>query len=55
MEKIDIVIWAKNGALTLPLVLKRVEEVIPSEVIGKKIFVDEHSTDVSASIGKDFG
>ncbi|MBS7612496.1 glycosyltransferase family 2 protein [Candidatus Bathyarchaeota archaeon] len=55
MEKIDMVMWAKNGALTLPLVLKRVEEVIPSEVINKKIFVDDHSTDGSVPIARDFG
>jgi GT2 family glycosyltransferase len=53
--KADLVMWAKNGASTLPLVLKRAEEVLPSEVIGKKIFVDDHSTDKSREIAKDFG
>lgn len=53
--KVDIVMWAKNGALMLPTVLKRIEEVIPSEAIGKKIFVDDHSLDGSTRIAKDFG
>jgi len=47
--------WAKNGAMMLPKVLKRVEEVIPNEAIDKKIFVDDHSLDRSAYIAKDFG
>jgi glycosyltransferase involved in cell wall biosynthesis len=53
--KADLVMWAKNGAATLPLVLKRAEEVLPSVVIRKKIFVDDHSTDESREIAKDFG
>lgn len=53
--KADLVMWAKNGASMLPLVLKRADEVLPSEVIRKKIFVDDHSTDESREIAKDFG
>jgi GT2 family glycosyltransferase len=53
--KVDLVMWAKDGASMLPTVLKRVEEVIPSEAVDKKIFVDDHSTDESASIAEDFG
>jgi len=53
--KADLVMWAKNGASTLPLVLKRADEVLPSEVIMKKIFVDDHSTDESKEIAKEFG
>lgn len=53
--KVDLVMWAKNGASMLPSVFKRAEKVIPSEVIKKKIFVDDHSTDNSREIAKDFG
>jgi len=53
--KADLVMWAKNGAALLPLVLKRAEEVLPREVIGKKIFADDHSTDESAKIAEEFG
>jgi len=53
--KADLVMWAKNGASTLPLVLSRVDEVLLSEVIHRKIFVDDHSTDESRKIAKEFG
>jgi GT2 family glycosyltransferase len=53
--KADLVMWAKNGASMLPLVLKRADEVLPNEVIAKKIFVDDHSTDESREIAKEFG
>lgn len=55
IDKVDLVMWAKNGARMLPAVLKRVNEVIPSEAINKKIFVDDHSTDGSSAIAKHFG
>jgi len=55
IDKVDLVMWAKNGARMLPAVLKRVNEVIPSEAINKKIFVDDHSTDGSSVIAKHFG
>jgi GT2 family glycosyltransferase len=53
--KADLVMWAKNGASTLPLVLKRADEVLPSEVIRKRIFVDDHSVDESREIAREFG
>jgi GT2 family glycosyltransferase len=53
--KADLVMWAKNGASMLPLVLKRADEVLPNEAIAKKIFVDDHSTDESKEIAKEFG
>ena len=53
--KFDLVMWAKNGARYLPLTLKRIDEVIPEEIVGDKIFVDDHSVDESAEIAKDFG
>jgi len=52
--KADLVMWAKNGAAVLPLVLRRAEEVLPREVLGKKIFVDDHSLDESAKIAEKF-
>ena len=53
--KVDLVIWAKNGASTLPTALARVDEVIPSEAVDNKIFVDDHSIDESPVIAEDFG
>lgn len=55
IRKADLVMWARNGAMVLPTVLRRVDEVIPTGAIGRKVFVDDHSTDRSASIAKDFG
>jgi GT2 family glycosyltransferase len=55
ISKTDLVMWARNGAAVLPAVLRRVDEVIPSAAIGRKVFVDDHSTDRSASIAEDFG
>jgi glycosyltransferase involved in cell wall biosynthesis len=46
--------WAKNGAETLPVVLKRLEEVIPKENINQRIFVDDHSEDDSIAIARSF-
>lgn len=53
--KADLVMWAKDGASTLPIVLKRADKVLPKETIAKKIFVDDRSTDESREIAKGFG
>jgi glycosyltransferase involved in cell wall biosynthesis len=50
----DLVMWAKNGAATLPRVLAKIEQVIPADVVGQKIFVDDNSTDLSVPIAQDF-
>jgi glycosyltransferase involved in cell wall biosynthesis len=55
IKKVDLVMWAKNGATMLTKVLERIDEVIPREVIGKKVFVDDSSVDNSSSIAKNFG
>lgn len=52
--KVDLVMWTKNGERFLPLVLKRVDEVIPHEKINQKILVDDHSADDTIKIAKDF-
>lgn len=46
--------WAKNGALFLPYTLKRIEEAIPHEYVGQKIFIDDNSSDETPLIAKDF-
>jgi glycosyltransferase involved in cell wall biosynthesis len=53
--KVDLVMWTKNGAQTLPAVLKRISLVIPAEFVGKKIIVDDASTDETTRIAKSFG
>jgi len=52
--RFDIVMWARNGAATLPVVLRRVEECLPKEFVHRKIFVDDHSTDRGRAIAEQF-
>jgi len=52
--KYDLCIWAKNGGKVLPFSLKRIDEVIPHEVVGSKILADDHSTDETVKIAKEF-
>ncbi len=49
-DKVDIVMWARNGEAFLPKVLKRIDEVIPSELVANKIMIDDNSTDATARI-----
>jgi len=53
--QVDVVMWAKNGERYLPSVLKQIDEVIPKEELHRKILVDDHSMDRTASIARDFG
>jgi glycosyltransferase involved in cell wall biosynthesis len=47
--------WTKNGAKTLPLVLERINEVVPSGFVSQRIIVDDKSSDDTKSIGREFG
>jgi glycosyltransferase involved in cell wall biosynthesis len=49
---IDIVMWAKNGESTLPMVLQRINQVIPNAEVNQRILVDDNSTDRTAQIAK---
>ena len=53
--KVDLVMWTKNGAETLPFVLKRISEIIPIEFVNNRIIVDDHSSDETRSIAQNFG
>lgn len=53
--KVDLVMWTKNGAETLPLVLKRIGEVIPKEFVHKRVIVDDRSTDNTREIARSYG
>ena len=55
VEKVDLVMWTKNGADTLPVVLKRIGEVIPAESVNKRVVVDDQSTDNTREIAQRFG
>ncbi len=45
MDNLDLVMWTKNGAHTLPYVLRQIDHVIPKHVVGKKIIIDDNSSD----------
>jgi len=53
--KVDLVMWAKNGARTLPQVLKRINEVIPGENVANRIVVDDASNDNTVQIAEAYG
>jgi len=53
--KVDLVMWTKNGSNTLPSVLKRINEVVPSEFVGQKLIVDDKSVDNTQEVAKVFG
>ncbi len=55
IDKVDLVMWTKNGAQTLPRVLQRINEAIPQEFVNKKIIVDDASSDGTPTIATSFG
>ena len=54
-EAVDLVMWTKNGAATLPIILKRIAEVIPSSSVNRRIVADDRSTDDTVHIAESFG
>ena len=55
MAKVDLVMWTFNGAVTLPAVLKRIEEVIPAQFVNKKVISDDQSVDGTKKIAESYG
>jgi glycosyltransferase involved in cell wall biosynthesis len=55
VDKVDLVMWTKNGAKSLPFVLKRISEVVPSTFVNKRFIVDDRSTDDTRRIAESFG
>jgi len=55
IDKIDILMWAKNGEAFLPIVLRQIRNIVPREKVCHKILVDDHSRDSTASIAQSFG
>lgn len=55
IRKIDLVMWTMNGAGTLPLVLKRINKVVPDKFVNKRLIVDDQSTDNTREIARSFG
>jgi glycosyltransferase involved in cell wall biosynthesis len=55
LAKVDLVMWTKNGAETLPSVLRRISEVIPKDAVNMKLMVDDRSSDNTREIAKACG
>jgi glycosyltransferase involved in cell wall biosynthesis len=55
LEKVDLVMWTKNGEETLPLVLKRIDEVVPEPFVNNRVIVDDRSVDDTRKIAESFG
>jgi glycosyltransferase involved in cell wall biosynthesis len=55
LDKVDLVMWTKNGARTMRPVLRRIQEVIPAAQVNQRIIVDDQSTDGTPKIAESFG
>jgi glycosyltransferase involved in cell wall biosynthesis len=55
VDTYDLVMWTKNSAKFLPVVLGRIDQVVPKHIIEKKIIIDDHSTDDTVEIAEKFG
>ncbi|MGD0645559.1 MAG: glycosyltransferase family A protein [Candidatus Bathyarchaeia archaeon] len=54
-DKVDLVMWTKNGAETLPYVLRQIDCVIPKKAVTRKIIIDDASADNTKLIASKFG
>jgi glycosyltransferase involved in cell wall biosynthesis len=53
--KVDLVMWTKNGAKTLPYVLLQIKRVVPEDFVNKKFIVDDASSDDTRLLANEFG
>lgn len=51
----DLVMWTKNGAKTLNVVLTQIEKAVPEKVVNQKIIVDDSSVDATRQIAARHG
>jgi len=54
-EKIDLAMWTLNGKKTLAPVLERIEQVIPTKIVGQRFIVDDGSTDDTVKTAESHG
>jgi glycosyltransferase involved in cell wall biosynthesis len=55
LGKVDLVMWTKNGAKTLPFVLEQIDRVVPNKSVNKRLIIDDNSIDDTREIAKSFG
>jgi glycosyltransferase involved in cell wall biosynthesis len=51
----DLIMWVKDGTSTLPYVFDQINRVIPKDVIGQRIVVDDGSKDLSKALADFWG
>jgi glycosyltransferase involved in cell wall biosynthesis len=54
-DKVDLVMWTKNGAKTLPYVLRQIDCVIPKDAVKRKVIIDDDSSDDTKLIARRLG
>ena len=53
--KVDLVMWTLNGEKTLPLVLNRINDTIPKNIVNQRLIIDDGSKDNTVNIEKKYG
>ncbi len=53
--KVDLVMWTLNGEKTLPLVLSRINEIIPKDIVNQRLIIDDGSKDNTVLIARKYG
>jgi len=53
--KVDLVMWTLNGEKTLPLVLSRINEIIPKDIVNQRLIVDDGSKDNTVTVARKYG
>ncbi|MGA3059675.1 MAG: glycosyltransferase family A protein [Candidatus Bathyarchaeia archaeon] len=53
--KVDLVMWTLNGEKTLQLVLSRINQIIPKDIVNQRLIVDDGSKDNTVNIAKKCG
>ena len=53
--KVDLVMWTLNGEKTLPLVLSRINRIIPKDIVNQRLIVDDGSKDNTVTIAGKYG
>jgi glycosyltransferase involved in cell wall biosynthesis len=47
--------WTWNSSKLLPMVLPRITQVVPKEVTGQRIIIDDHSEDDTVEVARKYG
>ena len=53
--KVDLVMWTLIGERTLPLVLSRINDIIPKNIVDQRLIVDDGSKDNTVTIARKYG